>query len=258
MQFLVKANRLGGKTVIMGLGLGDDKTTSFDVDTKDFTSASFFPYSSSSNGERRNLEDGFISASRMSDLAILVKINIVQKLVPNISKPGYEEEEAATGGGGGSAQAPRQQQQQPRRDRDDDQDPLRAPWPHRNPYGDRGYPRGDSPPMPAGGERIPGFDDDYDIYRLPGGRGRGGGSGYPPGGRNPLSIGEDDLFPPGLGPNSPLRGPFIGEGGGMGGMHPGPDHPMFGGRGGGGRMGPAGYGRYGPCPWTRAVFRKNR
>jgi len=243
MQFLVKVNRLGGKSVIMGLGLGDDKTTSFDVDTKDFTSTSFFPYSSSSNGEPKNLEDGFISANRMSDLAILIKINIVQKLVPGISKPGYEEEGAATGGGGGgSAQAPRQQQQQPRRDRDDGQDPLRVPWPYRSPYGGGGYPRGDPPPMPAGGERIPGFDDDYDIYRPPG----GGGGGYPPGGRNPLSIGEDDLIPPGLGPNPPLRGPFIGEGGGMGGMHPAPDHPMFGGRGGGGRMGGAGYGRAPP------------
>ena len=43
--------------------------------------------------------------------------------------------------------------------------------------------------------------------------------------------GERDLYPPGLGPNDPLRiGPMRGPRGG--GMHPTADDPMFGGGGG--------------------------
>jgi hypothetical protein len=101
------------------------------------------------------------------------------------------------------------------------------PRPVQDPYN----PYGNTPPVPAGGERPPGFDDEYEIFNQPRG-------GYMPPGPNPLSIGHDDLNPPGLGPNPPLRGPFFGEGGGFGGgfgsgsggMHPGPDHPMFGGQ----------------------------
>ncbi len=58
------------------------------------------------------------------------------------------------------------------------------------------------------------------------------------GGRNPVNIGENDLYPPGLGPHDPLRGSF-GPGGGLprpgggGGMHPTFDDPMFGGGGAG-------------------------
>ena len=33
---------MGGKTVIMGVAVGDDKTTSFDIKTEDFTSGHSF------------------------------------------------------------------------------------------------------------------------------------------------------------------------------------------------------------------------
>jgi hypothetical protein len=243
MQYLIKIQRLGGKTVIMGLALGDNKTTSFDIETKDFTCESFFPYTADDE-ERKRLEEAFISENRMKDLANLVKINILQKLIPGLYKPGYEEERVDRGS---EQQPPRQQ---PRPDIDDGQDPLRVPRPYGTPYG--GFPPRGPAPIPAGGEPMPGFDDEYEILQGPRGGygyppGGGGGYGYPPGGRNPLSIGADDLNPPGLGPNPPLRGPFFGEGGGMGGMggmgpmggmHPTPDHPMFGGRGGNGRVDP--------------------
>ncbi|KAA8899396.1 PI31 proteasome regulator N-terminal-domain-containing protein [Sphaerosporella brunnea] len=226
MQYLIKVQRLGGKTVIMGLGLGDDKTASFEIDTKDFTSANFFPYSGDVEGQKK-LEDAFISESRMKDLASLIKINILQKLIPGLHKPGYEEER------GGEIQQREQPRQQPRPDAGHEPEPM-VPRPYGGPYGN--FPRG-PPPIPAGGEPMPGFDDEYEILQGP-----RGGYPYPPGGRNPLSIGADDLNPPGLGPNPPLRGPFFGEGGGMsgnggmgpmGGMHPTPEHPMFGGRGNG-------------------------
>lgn len=50
-------------------------------------------------------------------------------------------------------------------------------------------------------------------------------------------IGEQDLYPPGLGPHDPLR---MGPGGirGGGGMHPTFDDPLFGGRGGNGGYDP--------------------
>lgn len=233
LEFLIKISRLGNKVVIFGVGVGDDKTASFDIVTSDYTSGSFFPYTSGddvgdeeSGGQRRRLRDGYISESRMSDLASLVKINILQKLLPGLHKPGYQEESAVASSSSSSAA--------PNRPRPDDHDPLRMPPPHfepPNPY--RPY---NPPPIPAGGERPPGFDDEYDILRPP-------RSGPFMGPGNPLSIGEDDLNPPGLGRNPPIRGPFFGEGGiprpgfggggGMGGMHPTPDHPMFGGRGDG-------------------------
>ena len=57
-----------------------------------------------------------------------------------------------------------------------------------------------------------------------------------PGAGSPFNIGHDDLNPPGLGPNDPLRGSFVGGGrmggAGSGGMHPTFDDPLFGGRGG--------------------------
>ena len=199
----------------MGLGLGDDKTNSFDIRTNDFLSESFYPYSS--DGDTTRIGNGFISPSRIEDLAKMFKVNIVQKLIPSLNKPGYQEEREPRIRG--------QPEGTPRSGRD-------VPGLHPQPLGPIYQP----PPIPAGHEQPPGFDDEYEILRPP----RVGG-GFGPGGRNPLSIGEDDLNPPGLGRDPPLRGPFFGEGrnggfggmGGSGGMHPGPDHPMF---GGGGRI----------------------
>ncbi|KAL0638366.1 hypothetical protein Q9L58_002672 [Maublancomyces gigas] len=208
LQYLLKVNRLGGKTVIMALGLGDDKTASFDVVTRDFLSESFFPYTlhtapTSTTTTAQPLENAFISASRITDLATLFKINIVQKLIPGLSKPGYTEDPPAP------ASPPPQRHPAP----NPYADPLRSA-PPRNPYGDPlRYPPPRRPLVP-GADRPPGFDDDYEVLVPP------HGGGY--GGRHPLSIGADDLGPPRLGPGG---APFFG------GMHPTGDHPMFGGRG---------------------------
>ena len=45
MEYLVKVNRLGGKAVVYALALGDDKTTHFEVTTKDYISESQLPFS---------------------------------------------------------------------------------------------------------------------------------------------------------------------------------------------------------------------
>jgi len=81
-------------------------------------------------------------------------------------------------------------------------------------------------PIPAGDFPPPGFDDELDMNRR---------RPYPNlSGRDdrPFNIGQDDLYPQGLGPNDPLRpsltdpsrGDLRGSGGGM---HPTFDDPLF-------------------------------
>lgn len=77
----------------MGLAVGDDKTTSFDFKTEDFTSPALFPWTSEN---AQPITNGFIGEHRIKDLASLFKINILQKLIPGLSKTGYLEEESAS------------------------------------------------------------------------------------------------------------------------------------------------------------------
>jgi hypothetical protein len=233
MEFIIKVGRLGVKAVIDGIGLGDEKRTSFDIPVKDFISEGNLPATpiegeASTEQASRKIQDIFISAGRLSDLGDLLKIKIIQKLVPNITKEGYEEQAETTESSSGrrdpQAGYPRREGEQPQ------YDPLRHEPPPAQPYGiqDPNAPRR---PLPDGLE-PPGFDDEYDILRGP----RGG----MPGNRNPLNIGHDDLYPPGLGPNDPFRA--LGPGGlprpgGGSGMHPTFDDPLFGGRGGDGYRG---------------------
>ena len=93
LEFILKVSRMGGKTVIMGLAVGDDKTVIFDIKTDDFTSAAFFPWTSEG---RQSVIGGYIGENRIKDLSGLFKINILQRLIPGLSKPGYLEEEQPT------------------------------------------------------------------------------------------------------------------------------------------------------------------
>lgn len=184
-----------------------------------------------------------------TDLANLLKINIIQRLLPSLQKEGYEEsdnpddraaaEDASAAARGGVRQpAPRMPDPLPQPAQPHPYpvaDPLAAP-PHR--------------PIPAGDFPPPDFEDEYEInaparrplaYAPP--------AGLP--GRSPFNIGHDDLNPPGLGPHDPLRGSFVGGGigggglprpGGMGGgMHPTFDDPLFQDPGGQGRGGGGGF-----------------
>ncbi|KAI9803391.1 MAG: hypothetical protein M1833_000910 [Piccolia ochrophora] len=236
MEYLVKVNRLGPKAVVFGIGLGDDRTNSFDIAIKDYISDSSF--SSLTNPDNRStgdlskaLQDVFISEGRLCDLGTLFKLSIIQKLMPSLHKEGYEEAENAVG----SSDRPRQPE-----NRDPPYDPLRddrLPQPARpHPFDD---PLAHPPrrPVPPGDFPPPDFEDEYEINRPP--------RGFPPQGRNPLDIGHDDLYPQGLGPRDPLRGTFGPGGagglprpGGNGGMHPTFDDPMFGGRRGEGGYDP--------------------
>jgi len=231
MQYLIKVHRLGGKTIVTGLGLGDDKTATYEITTKDFFSESFFPYDTKDNHGNKSLEQGFISSSRITDLINEFKVQIIQKLIPGLHKPGYEETKTTT-------QTTQNSQQASQRD------PLRVDGPSRMPehltYDPLRYPLRHPQPIP-GGDVPPGWEDEYDMNRGPRPM-----PGFP-GGRHPFDIGSDDLNPPGLGRNPALTGPFFGGGGnggilgiggtgefggpGGGGMYPTGSHPMFGNRG---------------------------
>lgn len=239
MHFVIKIDRMGGKAEIRGLGVGDDRIHRLEVTARDYISSAALPLriTTTAEGEEdrsdlpEKLEKVFISKERMADLASLLKINIIQKLVPSLQKEGYQEdaddraarEDAEQAGRVGQ---PRQPPQMP----EPMPDPAR-PYPFNDPLAG---PR--RPPVPVGEFGPPGFEDEYEINRPPRGGPLPGLGGMP--GQSPFGIGHDDLYPPGLGPNDPLRGSFTGGGGlprpgGGGGMHPTLDDPLFGGPRGG-------------------------
>ncbi|KAF2148938.1 hypothetical protein K461DRAFT_282413 [Myriangium duriaei CBS 260.36] len=242
MEYLVKINRMGGKAVVMGMGVGDDKNISFDIKIDEYISASSLPATpvTSSNRPsrpeataepassaaqvevpqplRQAILDIFISAGRLSDFAALTRQKLIQKLLPSLHKEGYEESSTTrTSNREDSTSTPRPSRPAP------DEQPARAPHPLHDPL--RMPPR--RPQVPTGDFPPPGFDDEYDLTRPP--RPLGG----PPGGIGG-GYGHRDLYPAGLGPNDPFRGIGPGLQGGGGGMHPTFDDPLFGGQGQGG------------------------
>lgn len=228
MQFILKIGRLGGKATIDGIALGDDKRTSFDITVSDYVSPSSLPATPVSERPEaddqalRDIQNIFISPARLTDLASLLKINVIQKLVPSLQKEGYEETRGPPVTGDARVPEPNPGPAYDPPGRAEPNPARPNPFPYNDPLA--AEPRRPFRPDP---ERPPDWDDEYDILRAPG---RGG---YQP--RNPLSIGEQDLYPQGLGPNDPFRpslGPGLGRPGGSGGMHPTFDDPLFGGRGG--------------------------
>ncbi|OTB13932.1 hypothetical protein K445DRAFT_319465 [Daldinia sp. EC12] len=233
LRFVIRTDRMGGKAEIRGLGINDDRITRVEVTIKDFISNAALPVRITINSDgvedRSNLpqvlQNVFISESRIEDLASLIKINIVQKLLPSLQKEGYEEspdDRAARDDADEAGRRPPRQPVMP-----DPQPQPAQPYPFHDPLNPP--PRN---PVPAGDFPPPDFEDPYDINRP---------QGVPlrQPGRSPFgNIGADDLNPPGLGPHDPLR-PGLGIGGGLPrpgggrGMHPTFDDPLFGGPGGG-------------------------
>lgn len=221
MNYLLRVNRMGSKAVVMGMGVGDDKTASFDVRVEDYISQSSLPATPSApdtpaNEARRKIIAIFVSDGRVADIGSLMRINIIQKLVPSLQKD--ESRERSTGTA--TTPAPARQPHNPLRD---EPQPAR-PYPLSDPlaHARRPRPHADFPP--------PDFEDPYDLNRPV--RPMGGGIGP--------SYGQRDLYPQGLGPNDPFRniGPGLGgPSGGGGGMHPTFDDPLFRGPGGGGDEG---------------------
>jgi len=240
MQYVVKIDRLGSKAEIRGIGLGDERISRFEITARDYISSTALPLriAMTENGEedrsnlKSKLQEIFISPSRITDLALLFKNTIIQKLMPGLHKEGYEE--APNDPGAAEASRVRDQREEDHARRQPQADPLRddpLPQPARPYPFDDPLAAGPRRPVPAGDFAPPGFEDEYEINRPARGMQFPGGS--------PFNIGHDDLNPPGLGPHDPLRGSFVGGGGlprpggrGGGGMHPTFDDPLFGGRGG--------------------------
>ena len=235
MQYVIRVDRLGGKAEIRGLGVGDERIARVEITARDYVSSSALPLRISTNQDGtedrsdlpQKLKSVFISEERISDLASLLKVNIIQKLLPSLQKEGYEEsnnpdDRAAR------EDADRVDRQGGRRGPPEIPEGLPDPArPNPYPFND---PLAEPPrrPIPAGDFPPPGFEDEYEINRPP------RGPLAPPGGfggRHPFNIGDSDLNPPGLGPHDPLRGAFIPGGGlprpGGGGMHPTFDDPLF-------------------------------
>ncbi|KAI1767280.1 PI31 proteasome regulator N-terminal-domain-containing protein [Hypoxylon sp. FL1150] len=231
LRFVIRTDRMGGKAEIRGLGINDERIARVEVVIKDFVSNASLPIRKSLNADgeedRSNLpqtlQNVFISEGRIEDLANLIKINVVQKLLPSLHKEGYEEspdDRAAREDADEAGRRPPRQPVMP--------DPLpqpAQPYPYNDPLNP--LPRN---PVPSGDFPPPGFEDPYDINRP------ARSPLYP--GRSPFgNIGADDLHPPGLGPHDPLR-PNLGIGGGLPrpgggqGMHPTFDDPLFRGPGG--------------------------
>ncbi|KAK2853316.1 hypothetical protein FQN49_005184 [Arthroderma sp. PD_2] len=216
-EYLLKVDRLGGNTIVYALALGNDKTTSFDLPTKDFVSDSNLPLSSIAEPDA--LTRVFVSQSRLDALVSLFDANIVQKLAPNLQ----EEDGGPSQGAQGTLREQAAQQYPSRGPLRDDRSPEPTrPYPFDDPLA---VPTHD--PVPAGDFPPPGFEDEHEINRPPRSYHQGQGE------RQPLNIGERDLYPQGLAPHDPLRGHFGPTGRGGGGMHPTFDDPMFGGGEGG-------------------------
>lgn len=251
MRFVIRVDRMGSKIEIRGLGVGDERIARVEITTRDFVSAAALPIRISitdSDEEDRSdlpekLKKVFISEERITDLASLLKINIIQRLVPGLQKEGYQEEEnpddravrqdveeAGRRAGGGSRQPPHNPQQ-----------PLMPEPAQPYPYPHDLDPPPARRPIPAGDFPPPDFEDEYEINRHPRASALPGLVGGPnQGGR--ADYGRSDLYPAGLGPDDPIRGSFApphgglprpgGRGptgglGGTGGMHPTFDDPLF-------------------------------
>lgn len=252
MQFVLKTDRMGSKIEIRGLAVGAERINRLEIAPRDYISSSALPLRITLHPETGaedradlipKLQSVFLSPERIADLAGLLKINIIQRLVPALQKEGYEEtpddravrEDADRAGREGPSS---RHQQPPRRLPEPNLPQPAQPYPFDDPLA--APPR--RPVVPAGDFAPPDFEDELEINRPP--RGGGGGLRMPGGdGRSPFNIGHDDLHPPGLGPHDPLRGSFVPGGGlprpgGMGGgMHPTFDDPLFQGLQGGGQGG---------------------
>ncbi len=222
MQYLLKISRMANKAIVMGMGMGDDKTCSFDVTVRDYVSDGNLPATPASEGRSedeasRTLADVFISAGRLSDFGSLMQLNVIQKLMPSLHKEGYEESrEAQSSRTDPAGRQPQQPRHDPLRE---DRDPPARPHPLGPLQDPLVQPRR---PMP---EPMPGFEDEYETLRPP--RGVMPGVGMP-------RYGDRDLYPQGLGPRDPMYGGGVGPGlgpPGGGGMHPTFDDPLFAGQG---------------------------
>ncbi|TKA62016.1 hypothetical protein B0A55_10289, partial [Friedmanniomyces simplex] len=158
MEYLLKINRMGNKAVVMGMGMGDDRTHSFDLKVQEYISEGNLPLTPVKEGANkdeaaRKLVDVFISIGRLSDLGNLMRLKVIQKLAPSLHKEGYEETREAQSSSSRQQREPAPGREADRPMRDPlraDRDPPARPYPLHDPLA---HPRR---PMP---DPMPGFED---------------------------------------------------------------------------------------------------
>jgi len=217
MDFLLSVTKMGNMAVVTAMGMGDDQPRSFNVTLLDFVYDGKLPATPvtenrSAEEAARIIIDIFISNDRLSAFGSRMRVELIQQLIPSLQKEGYEETREETSSSGRYRDPPiRREDDIPIRDPlREEMDPLARPFPFHDPLA---QPRR---PLP---EPLPSFEDEHETQRGP--------RGMPPGGFP--RIGERDLYPQGLGPRDPLRGPLgpgLGPMGG-GGMHPTFGDPLF-------------------------------
>ncbi|KAI8986392.1 PI31 proteasome regulator N-terminal-domain-containing protein [Pilobolus umbonatus] len=184
LTFIIKIVKLADKCLILGHAITDNKIAQFDINMEDYTSASFFPYRI--NESDQPLVHGFISSTRLDDYIKAYKLNIIQRLIPGLNKPGYEETRTSNTASPTTSSNTRPSQPP---------QPSTGQLPH--PRVDDPYRVGQSDLEPMGGLRMPGRDGmflgpDHPIF------GNRGGSLDDPsglfGGPQPLPRGS---VPPG-------------------------------------------------------------
>ncbi|BGP43576.1 hypothetical protein JCM10449v2_007617 [Rhodotorula kratochvilovae] len=234
LEFVISVVNLGDRLLVAGAAVDNpQRSSTFDLLQSDYFSPTSLSPSSPLRASSLSPSTPFATPTRLADLIHLYRLNILQRLVPGLSKDGYSELPAASSSstaGGGNARAP----------------PLGGgTGAGAGPYlPDRGGPMGMFPPSgPSGsgsGGRSPSSGGgggsahprphapEHDPLAVPGTGGRGG---------LPLAdIGRRDLDPLGgmTGTFGGLPGGGFGGGGlggmmggGAGGMFMGPDHPLF-------------------------------
>jgi len=193
----------------------DNKTATLDVVTSDYLSSSALPKKLSSSStdsstdadadaEAKLLESAFNSSNRFTDFITLYKIQIIQKLLPGLVKPGYAEESFSEDGPPPASSSSSSAPQQPRQ-------PYYPERPDREGIGA-------APRFPAAGQGNPLEIGRSDLDPLGGTMGRlpgAGGDGMFVGPGHPLFNREreqdDPLRIPGTGGNG-QRGPWGGDG----------------------------------------------
>lgn len=88
LEFTLKVFKLSNRTVVNAITNETDKVASLDIQTKDWTSESFFPYEFNTTSP---LVHGYISSARVADLAGTFKTQIIQKVLPGLRKDGYQD-----------------------------------------------------------------------------------------------------------------------------------------------------------------------
>ncbi|RMZ84747.1 hypothetical protein DV737_g1077, partial [Chaetothyriales sp. CBS 132003] len=188
-EFLLKVSRLGGKALVFGMGLDDDKTALFEVNARDYISEDSLKEETFSADNSSALGKILISNGKISELANLMDTRIIQKVAPGIHKAGNEDTTAATAedttaatakdttaataedttAATAAVTAPRQQAIRDDEARPPGHDPLQddgpvpaRPYPFNDPLAaapGRPHPAGDFPP--------PDFDDEYELNKRP-------------------------------------------------------------------------------------------